>query len=44
MHGIFGGDPRRIGDMRCLFVDVIYDKFNNKITGLSLRIFAPRFE
>ena len=43
-YGIFAGDPRRIGDMRHLFVDVIYNKFNNRITGYSLRIFAPRFE
>ena len=43
-HGIFGGDSRRISDMRCLFVDVICDKFNNRIIGLSLHVFAPRFE
>ena len=44
MHDIFGGDPRMIRDMRCLFIDVIYDKFNNRITESSLHIFAPRFE
>ena len=44
MHDIFGGDPRMIRDMRCLFIDVIYDKFNNRITESSLCIFAPRFE
>ena len=44
MYGIFSGNPRRISDMRYLFTDVIYDKFNNKITGLSLCLFASRFK
>ena len=43
-HGIFNSDPRRIIDMRHLFIDVIYNKFNNRITGSSLHVFAPRFE
>ena len=44
VYGIFGGDARRIGDMRHLFIDVLCDKFSDRITGPSLRTFAPQFE
>jgi hypothetical protein len=40
---VFGGDPRHMSSMFDLMVNHLYVHFNNKISGISLDQWIPRY-
>ena len=43
-QSVFGGNPRRLSDIKNTMIDALFDKYHNKITGNSLAIYSPFFE